>query len=59
MFVDELEQCQKILRGGYLLKVIESIKKLKAASDDGSSLQEAARQVMDVFKACLKQLQQT
>ena len=59
VFIDELEQCQKILRGGYLLKVIESIKRLKASNDEGNSLKEAARQVMEVFKACLKQLQQT
>ena len=54
VFIDELEQCQKILRGGYLLKVVESIKQLKASSDKESSLNEAARQVMEVFKACLK-----
>ena len=59
VFIDELEQSQKILRGGYLLKVIESIKQLKASNDEGNSLTKAAKQIMDVFKACLKQLQQT
>ena len=59
IMIDELNQCQKILRGGYLLKVIQSIEKLRVENDPSQTLNKATKQVMEVFKACLKQLQLT
>ena len=59
VFIDELEKCQSMLSGNYLLSIIGGLRALKAATDGVPPLQslpQAASNIMVAFKAMLKQL---
>ena len=57
VFIEELEKCQAMLSGSYLLQVIGGLRAVSSASDGVPPLQnlpQAAIQIMTAFKAMLK-----
>ena len=60
VMIDELDKCQSLLSGDYLLKIIGGLTAIQSSSEGVPPLQnlpQAANQIMTAFKALLKQLQ--